>query len=396
MWNLTAARPRRVILSVLLAGSVLTACGGGVSGTGTGGGGGSSDTGGRSGEGTGGERATGGTGGMGGHGTGTGGRPSSTGGSSGSQPHSSFYVQDDKVYDRCGERVVLRGVNRMAIYDDPDGKSYPSIAKTGANAVRIMWMTDDSVSADQLAGNLQAAVDAKLIPIPGLWDATGDFSKMNDVETWWTRDDVVKVVKQFADKMIVNIANEAGSDVPDGTWTSTYNRIIMHLRQVGIHALLAVDAANYGRNVEQLLRLAPAVLAADPDHNVLFDWHEYDAGDTEKARITKSFDGAVAAKLALMVGEFANGGSGACSRPIPYTHLIAEAQRTGVGYFPWSWDNFNGDCKSGGSSIFDMVGDPMDFGSLKSGWPTEVCLSDPNSIQKTSVRPHSMVDGTCQ
>jgi mannan endo-1,4-beta-mannosidase len=353
---------------------------------------------------TGGANASGGNGGTGGknptggNGPNTGGKAGSGGssGSGGSGPADSFYVKDGKLYDPCGEAVLLRGINRMAIYADPGGKSYPALAKTGANAVRIMWQTDPSVGADTLAANLQAAVDAKLIPVPGLWDATGDFSKMSAVEDWWTSDAVVAVVKRFTDEMIVNIANEAGNDVSDGDWGSTYNRIIMHLRQKGVHALLAVDAANYGRNVEQLLRLAPSVLAADPDHNVIFDWHEYDASSTEKARITKAFELAVSQKLALMVGEFASGGSGACDRPIPYSFLMAEAQRTGVGYFPWSWDNFNGDCKMGGSSLFDMVSDPLDASTLRPGWATEVCISDPNSIQKTSVRPHLMATGSCR
>jgi len=100
--------------------------------------------------------------------------------------------------------------------------------------------------------------------------------------------------------------------------------------------------------------------------------------------------------VALMVGEFANGGAGDCSADIPFTWLMSEAQRTGVGYFPWSWDTINADCEQGGDSIFNMVTDPYSFASLKSGWPTQVCTTDPNSIAKTSVRPKSMMTGACQ
>jgi mannan endo-1,4-beta-mannosidase len=43
------------------------------------------------------------------------------------------------LFDRCGERVLLRGVNKDVADIDPTGASFPEIAKTGANTVRLVW-----------------------------------------------------------------------------------------------------------------------------------------------------------------------------------------------------------------------------------------------------------------
>src|SRR5690606_24248087 len=50
-----------------------------------------------------------------------------------------FYVQGAKLFDRCGEEVVLRGVNKMSVWTDRQGNDFSEIAKTGANSVRIVW-----------------------------------------------------------------------------------------------------------------------------------------------------------------------------------------------------------------------------------------------------------------
>ena len=53
-----------------------------------------------------------------------------------------FFVLGRDLYDRCGTRVILRGVNKMSVYDhdDPYGLvSFPEIKQTGANTVRIVW-----------------------------------------------------------------------------------------------------------------------------------------------------------------------------------------------------------------------------------------------------------------
>ena len=53
-----------------------------------------------------------------------------------------FFVLGRHLYDRLGAKVLLRGVNKMCVFDgeDPEGlTSFPEIKKTDANTVRIVW-----------------------------------------------------------------------------------------------------------------------------------------------------------------------------------------------------------------------------------------------------------------
>jgi len=58
----------------------------------------------------------------------------------------------------------------------------------------------------------------------------------------------------------------------------------------------------------------------------------------------------------------------------------------GTGWLAWSWDNSNSDCKTNGSSIFNMTTSLTSASGLVAGWPTNVVLNDTNSIKNTSIR----------
>jgi Putative peptidoglycan binding domain len=58
-------------------------------------------------------------------------------------PKQTFYTEGRYLFDRLGNKVILRGINKMSVFDqdpDPAGSvSFPEIRKTGANTVRIVW-----------------------------------------------------------------------------------------------------------------------------------------------------------------------------------------------------------------------------------------------------------------
>ena len=80
--------------------------------------------------------------------------------------------------------------------------------------------------------------------------------------------------------------------------------------------------------------------------------------------------------------------------PFAYRVLLARAQEQQIGWLAWSWGSVdNGDCANQGS--FDMTRGGT-FGNWEETWGEEVAVTDPNSIQNTSVRPRSMLNGECQ
>jgi mannan endo-1,4-beta-mannosidase len=326
--------------------------------------------------------SSGGVSGVGG--SGNSGGSSGTGGSAGATS-THMYTQGSDLYTYCGEKVLLRGLNQMSIWTDASGTSYPAIASFGSNAIRIVFAeTGNATGLDTLLTKAEAN---KMIPIPELHDATGNISGVPGTVTWWTQAPVVAVIKKHEKWMLLNIANESGdNNVSDSTFQSTYTSAITSLRNAGITVPLVIDGSGWGQKVEQLLTVAPALLAADPQKNVIFSWHEYTGGSQENARITTSLEKSKTLGIVLINGEFASGGAGVCAQTIPYKFLLSEAQRVGTGWLAWSWDTSNSDCASGGSSIFNMTSNLTSASGLVSGWASDVVRDDPNSIKNTSIR----------
>lgn len=289
------------------------------------------------------------------------------------------YVQGRFLYAPNGEKIILRGINKMNVVTDPTGeKSFPEIAKTGANAVRIMWMQwgGGGRQLDTILGN---CIKNKMLPIIELHDATGKWDKLEECVDYWLREDVVAALKKHQKYVLLNIANEAGTDtVSQNNFAATYTRIVKKMRSGGISVPLIIDAANWGRNESYLLTNGRALLAADPHHNLLFAWHIWDSGITE-SRISKGIDQSIALNINLLIAEFAPI-EVKCKCCIPYKFIIRYCQQKSIGWLPWSWGVGNADCPA-----MDMTKTEA-FNSLFD-WGLEVAVTSKYSIKNTAKRP---------
>jgi mannan endo-1,4-beta-mannosidase len=153
-----------------------------------------------------------------------------------------------------------------------------------------------------------------------------------------------------------------------------------------------IDGTNWGQHIDQLQASGPALVAHDPDHNVLLSVHVW-WPDATTQKITSELTESVDANLPLIIGEFAQHAVYLCSQnPTDYQTLLALSQQHSIGWLAWSWGSVaNNDCASDGP--FNMTTDGT-FAGL-TGWGQEVAVTDESSIQKTSVRPASIVTGAC-
>ncbi|WP_237244754.1 MULTISPECIES: cellulase family glycosylhydrolase [Sorangium] len=314
------------------------------------------------------------------------------GGGGGGEPSTGFSVRGRFLYDRCGEKVLLRGINEMVVWlpSGPDGlPEFAEIAKTGANTVRIVWNTETSVAGLDTA--ITNALAQKLIPIVELHDATGKWELLPSLVDYWTEPETVAVIKKHEQNLLVNIGNEVGDQVDNAAWEAGYKQAITRMRDAGITVPLIIDASKWGQNIDQLQAVGPALVAHDP--NIMLSVHMWWT-DGSGATITKELNESVALNLPLMVGEFAQHAVYECGQhPFDYKTLLAKSVELEVGWLAWSWGAVkNNDCKDDGP--FDMTTDGT-FAGL-TGWGREVAVTDPNSIQNTSVRPHSIETGACE
>ena len=362
------------------------------SGAGSGGGGalvaGSSSTAGATSGGSGGSSAMSGAG----SGGAAGGLPA---GGSGGSASTAFRVEAGKLYDRCGEQVILRGVNEMIVWSPGrDGvPEFAEIAKTGANAVRIVW--NDEGTAAELDVAITNALMQQLIPIIEHHGATGDLTKLTTVVDYWVQPDTLAVLKKHEPNLLLNIANEAGDGmVTTASFQAAYQPAITRLRDAGLVLPLVIDAPSWGQNIDVLQAAWQPLTMHDPRHNLLFSVHMW-WSDASGTRVKAELAQTTAAGMPLIVGEFAQHAvSGCASQPFAFGALLEEAQKSGIGWLAWSWGSVpNSDCKDDGS--FDMTIGGVS-GSWKETWAEEVVVTHSASIQKTSVRPVSIVNGACR
>ncbi len=307
------------------------------------------------------------------------------------QQYPGFRVQGRFLYDRFGEKVILRGANAMIAFWDRSGVvNYPELSKTGANCCRIFWRTghepEPVLPARDLDRTLTNCIKNKMIPVICLWDATGDWRKLQTCVDYWVRPDVSGVLKKHEKYLLLNIANEAGSkDMGKTEYRNRYTEAILQLRDAGLHMPLIIDADRWGRNGSALLDNGPYLLDQDPDHNLIFSWHLWDPrhwGMGSRNSIQNLIDGAMEKNICFIVGEF--GPCEQCDRCqetlIEWQYLIEYCHKNQIGWLAWVW-NWRG-CHSIVNNKTGLFGDwnPGSWGEL-------LAVDSPYGIQKTASRP---------
>ena len=301
-----------------------------------------------------------------------------------------FQVKGRYLYDKCGEKVILRGVNKKIIWEDLDGiPTYMEVEKTGANVVRIVWTTYGTPGSLDTA--ITNCINQKMIPMIECHDATGKWEMLDSIVNYWTRSDVTSIIKKHEEYLLLNIANEAGDwRLADNTFREDYEKHIKRIRTAGIHVPLFIDASDWGKRIDVLQSEGPYLIEADPDHNIMFSIHMWWPkmwGHTDSSTIAEIKESADM-ELPLIVGEFGKMWEDKEDGKIPYKTIIKHCHLNEIGWIAWSWGP-----KNMPQTFLDMTEDGM-FDTLHD-WGLEVAITDSFSIKNTSVRPKSILKRKC-
>ncbi|MBK9249424.1 MAG: cellulase family glycosylhydrolase [Ignavibacteria bacterium] len=321
------------------------------------------------------------------------------------QSRSTLYMEGRYLKTPCGDTIILRGVNKMNIWS---GTTFgvevmPEIRKTGANVLRIVWLTDVS-DANGSPANLDkvitACIENKMIPMIELHDATGDFSMLKRVADYWVRTDVVAILKKHERYLLINIANEAGDfTVSDATFKAYYTEIVSKMRATGVRAPLVIDAPSWGQNIDAILHTAFDLITADPEKNLLFSLHAYwdpRYYPSPLELFARKLDTSVMLGIPLIIGEFTGCYADDPNSDDPmWTAILPECAKHNVGWLAWEWGP--------GNAKYD-VNPPVPYykmditsdgkaSSIKNGWAKESMMTNVYSIQNTSVTTDYILNG---
>ncbi len=303
-----------------------------------------------------------------------------------------LYVDGRYLYTPAGEKLILKGYNAMIVYWDIYGEvNFPEIEKTGANCVRIFWKLDGYTwPASDLDKVLTNCIQNNMIPIICLWDATGNWEKIQFCVNYWTSPSIAAVLKKHEKNLIVNIANEPGNKaMSKDVFVGTYSSAVQQMRDAGIKAPLIIDADTWGRNANSVLDTGTELLELDPEHNLIFSWHLWDPANWGMGKISeidRITDTAVERNLCFIVGEF-----GPCeqcdkcaSTKINWEYLIEKCYKNEIGYLPWVWRWT--DCHS------CIEYEPGNYGDwVNTPWGESVSVTHQYSIKNTATRPAGMI-----
>lgn len=307
------------------------------------------------------------------------------------QDSETMYMKGRFLYTAAHEKVVLRGVNEMIVWSpDPTGKEVLSeIAKTGANSMRLVWTSQgDPKQLDEL---IQNCLNNAMIPMVELHDATGNWSKLPLVLDYWKREDVKAVMNKYKKWVLLNIANEAGNKEGDAIFVSNYKNAIIELRNVGYEMPFIIDAPDWGKDEKVIGRNWKELLNHDPLKNIIFSVHTYWVKNAQE-RLDVFLTQVVEEEIPFIFGEGPQPNGWDCTTPFPYLECIRQCQEKEIGWLNWSWGaQRNGDCgKDGEQSSFDLTTDGK-YGSWNNDWARLTMVDDEYSIQKTSIRPASLL-----
>lgn len=258
----------------------------------------------------------------------------------------------------CGDTVLLRGVNKMNIWTDITGETMHEIAQSGANSVRIVWAGTGKGRAGGMSGTAQQldkvisnCIKEGMIPIPECHDATGDqWEVITEVVKYWTRPDIVAVLKKHEAYSILNIANEAGVKVPDSLWFETYKNAISKIRATGLKLPLMIDGDGWGQNTEKFFQFGIRLIELDPEHNIIFSFHPWwpssSFGSVQEVveKIDVALEKSIKLNIPLIVGEFAHHAPG-CALEIPHKKIMEMCHWKKMSWLAWSWGPGNSDCR---------------------------------------------------
>ncbi len=256
-----------------------------------------------------------------------------------------FTVSEGKLIDANGEEFIIRGMNHPHYWFFKESyKALDRLAELNVNCVRIVWESEGK--AKDLKKIIDRCIKLEMIPMVELHDATGNSSieKLMNLVSYYTQDDIKKLLLSYEKYLLLNIANEWGDHTMKGEyWKTSYMQAIDSLRAAGYKTTLVIDAPGWGQDIYAIFDYGEELTEYDPQNNLLFSVHMYFSWNDSK-KIETELQKVHELKIPLIIGEFGynyNNGNNNLKCTIDQTTILQKCQEFNIGYLPWSWTGNN-------------------------------------------------------
>lgn len=288
--------------------------------------------------------------------------------------HAILKVDGRFLYDPCGQKIIIRGVEWVA------GDVYlEEVAKTGANCVRqMLWKPDERLTTEKLEKKIRLAVENGMFYDVAPWGGASNFVDRN---AWFNEPDIKNVLMKWEDYIIIHAAGEFTKEVTYEQWQNDVKKTIDQFRGYGYQCPLGIMSVFGGRDPHPILSHGRELFDYDPEKNIIFgcqmywgDWYTDHSFNMTIAEGCKEF---AALDFPVQVGACPSDCNTDCG-------LIAwdESWKNELGCLWWSWH---------GGSKHSLTTNEK-FGS----WTEKgqiVCVTGEYSIQNTAVRSQWLLNG---
>ena len=302
-------------------------------------------------------------------------------------------VQGNRLVDGDGTGIRLIGVNRSGaeyacaqgwgFFDGPvDATTLELIKSWGSNTVRVpmnetCWLGINGVSPQYSGQAYQTAISdfvdrinaAGMLAILDLhWNAPGTniaYSQQVMADADHSPDFWASVAATFADNPSVafDLYNEPhdiswncwrdGCTTAEGWEAAGMQDLVNAVRGTGARNLLIASGLNWGGDLSEWVAHAPT----DPLNNLAAGVHIYSFSECNTESCWDATIAEVAKTHPVVSTEI---GEDTCTGEFT-SEYMDWADRTGVGYTPWSWST--ADCRSGQALLTNYDGTPTTYGA---------------------------------
>lgn len=234
-------------------------------------------------------------------------------------------AQGRYLVDRCGRKVVFRGI------DEPMNRALDPLseigemAKTGMNALRVVsaWDGKNAYTLEQWTALLDSCRKYNLYAIIAAGHSSTEF---------FAKPEVKAMIEPRKDWVMFDGIQEVTGTAE--AWRDTALARVGRIREAGYDLPILLTSNNYGRNWRTICKYSPEVYASDPQKNLVFCVQGYYAnrGDYKEA-----FDSLALLPYPVQIGVCRPVASPWTDHTVHMRHSIDLCHQHDFSWMVWAW-----------------------------------------------------------